>query len=154
VAICPPPLGRVGGKIEASTRCCNELFACCATMVQRMLFTHWYISPTPSVEGASNASRSVATMATFWLVLVKVGRCRSTHPLTVAWPASSTNSQWSRSASLASVVAHLSVSTPRCCMALHSMSSCRACRHSSRLAASGSGRGVGVVVHCGLIGAV
>jgi hypothetical protein len=35
-----------------------------------MLFSHWYTSPTPSMQGAGNASRSVAT---FWLALAMWG---------------------------------------------------------------------------------
>jgi hypothetical protein len=34
-------------------------------MTPRMLFSHWYNSPTPSVKGVGNASRSAAVVATF-----------------------------------------------------------------------------------------
>jgi hypothetical protein len=46
------------------------------TVVPRMLFSHWYTSPTPSMEGVCNVSRSVATVTMFWLALVKVGSYR------------------------------------------------------------------------------
>jgi hypothetical protein len=38
-----------------------------------MLFSCWYTSPTPLVEGVDSVSRSEAVMATFWLALAKVG---------------------------------------------------------------------------------
>jgi hypothetical protein len=39
-----------GGRIEVSTRCSRELFACCKVGVPRMLFSHWYTSPTVDVS--------------------------------------------------------------------------------------------------------
>jgi hypothetical protein len=42
-----------------------------------MLFRRWYISPTPSVEGANNASNSLAIADAFWLAVAKAGSCRS-----------------------------------------------------------------------------
>jgi hypothetical protein len=45
-----------------------------------MLFSHEYILPTKSVEGVGNASRSAATVATFWLSLAKEG-VLPLHPL-------------------------------------------------------------------------
>jgi hypothetical protein len=77
VALYPPSLGLTRGKIEASTQCSRELSTCCAVAAPRMLFSCQYTSPAPLVEGASNASRIVATTATFWLSLVKVGSCLS-----------------------------------------------------------------------------
>jgi hypothetical protein len=130
-ALFPPSLGRAGGKIEASTRCCNELSACCAAAVPRMLFSHWYISPTPLVKGVDNASRSAATAATFLLDLAKAGSYRSTCSIAVAWPTSSADSCWCRSASLASTIARSSTSSPRGHTAFRLMSSCRARRRTS-----------------------
>jgi hypothetical protein len=70
-----------------------------------MLFSRRYILPTPLVQGVGNVSRSVATAATFWVALVKVGSYRSTHSVVVVQPASSINSCWRRSVSLASTAA-------------------------------------------------
>jgi hypothetical protein len=81
-ALCPPSLRWEGGKVEASTRCCKELSAYCVATVLRMLFSRWYISPTPLVEVADNASRSMTIMATFWLALAMVGSCRSARSIT------------------------------------------------------------------------
>jgi hypothetical protein len=44
-------------------------------VVPRMLFSHWYTSPTSVVEGAGNVSRCAATVATLWLDMAKVGSC-------------------------------------------------------------------------------
>jgi hypothetical protein len=68
VALCPLSLGSAGSRIEALIRCNGELSTYCAAATPRMLFNCWYTSPAPSVEGADNASRSVATVATFWLL--------------------------------------------------------------------------------------
>jgi hypothetical protein len=57
-----------------------------------MLFSHWYTSLAPSVEGVGSVSRSVATAATFWLALVKVGSYRSAYSLATAYLASSVDS--------------------------------------------------------------
>jgi hypothetical protein len=51
-----------------------------------MLFSHWYTSPTPSVEGASNLSRSATAAATFWLALAKAGSFHSA--CSPPWPGS------------------------------------------------------------------
>jgi hypothetical protein len=75
-----------GGRIEASTRCNRELSTCCTVLVQRMLLSHWYTSPTPSVEGACNVSRNAATTATLCSALVKVGSCHSAYSFTMVWP--------------------------------------------------------------------
>jgi hypothetical protein len=69
VTLCPPSFGWMGVKTEASSLCCNELSAYCAVAVPRMFFSHWYTSPTPSVEGVGNVSKSAAITATFWLAL-------------------------------------------------------------------------------------
>jgi hypothetical protein len=45
-------------KIEALSGCCKELSACCAAVVPRLFFSCWYTSPTPSVEGVGNMSKS------------------------------------------------------------------------------------------------
>jgi hypothetical protein len=71
-----------------------------------MLFSCWYISPTPLVEGEGNMSKSVAAAATFWLALAKVGSYCSTHSIIAVRPASSADSRWHRSVSLALAAAH------------------------------------------------
>jgi hypothetical protein len=130
-ALCSPSLGQIEGETEASTQCCKEVSACWAVVVPRMLFNCWYISPTPSVEGAGNVSKSAATVATFWLALVKVGSCRSACTITAVQPASSIDSCWCRSASLASMAVHSSLNLPHCCAASHLAPSCRMRRRSS-----------------------
>jgi hypothetical protein len=129
--LCPLSLGQAGGKAEPSTQCCSELSACCTVMVLRMLFSHWYTSPTPSVDGAGNVSKSAATATTFWLALAKVGSCRSACSIEAVQPTLNTNSCWCRSISLASTIARSSVSLPHCHAASCLMSSCGMRRHSS-----------------------
>jgi hypothetical protein len=131
VTLCPPFLGHVGVKIEASSQCYKELSVCCAAAVPRMFFSCWYTLPTPSVEGASNVSKSAPTTTMFWLALAKVGSYRSTRSIVVAWLASSIDSHWCSSASLASMVVCSSASSPFHCMDLRSMLSYRAHHHSS-----------------------
>jgi hypothetical protein len=101
-----PILGMGGGKIEASTRCCREFFACCTAVVPRMLFNRWYISLTSMVEGAGNVSRSAAIVGTFSLALAMVGSCHSTCSIATDWPTSSADLHWRRSVNLASTAAH------------------------------------------------
>jgi hypothetical protein len=52
-----------------------------------MLFSRWYISHTPSVEGAGNASRSKVIAAMFWLAQAKAGSCRSARSIVTFWRA-------------------------------------------------------------------
>jgi hypothetical protein len=40
-----------------------------------MFFSWWYTLSTPFAKGAGKVSRSVATIATFWLALAKAGHC-------------------------------------------------------------------------------
>jgi hypothetical protein len=122
-----PILGsaRGGGKIEASTQCCRELSACCVVAVLRMLLSHWYTLPNLLVEGVGNVSRSAATMATFWLALVKVGSCYSACSITTVQPASNVESRRSSlpqtSISLVSTTTRSSANPPLCHVASHSM---------------------------------
>jgi hypothetical protein len=145
VVFCPPSLGLAGGRIEASTQCSREPSAYGMVAVTRMLFSHWYTSPTPSMEGASNASRSAATMTTFWLALAKVGSYHYICSLTMAYPVSNADSFWSQLANLAFMATSSTASRPHCCVILCLISSYRACC---------SGRVVDVVVCYGLVGAV
>jgi hypothetical protein len=96
-----------------------------------MLFSRWYTSPSPSVEGVGNVSRSTVVVAMFWLAHVKVGSHRYARSIAMAQPASSVDSRWCRSASLASTTICSSVSSPHCRAASHSMSSCRMCHRYS-----------------------
>jgi hypothetical protein len=150
-ALCPPSFFQVGGKIEASTRCCRELSTCYAAAVSRMLFSHRYTMPTPSVEDAGNVSRSAAVAATFWLALVKEGSCHSAHSIAMARPASNIDLRQCRSVSLASTTAHSLANSPLCRATSHAMSSCGTRRHSSWRVVYCSGRGIGEVVCCGPI---
>jgi hypothetical protein len=114
-SLCPPSLGRMGVKIEASTRCCKELSAYRAVVVLRMIFSHGYTSPTPSVEGVGNVPKSAATTAMLWLALTGVGSCRSARSIAMVRPTSSADSHWCKWASLASVAARSSASSPHRC---------------------------------------
>jgi hypothetical protein len=61
-----------------------ELSVCNAAAVLRMFFIQWYLSPTPSVEGAGNMSKSATAVVMLWLTLAKVGSCHSTRSITAA----------------------------------------------------------------------
>jgi hypothetical protein len=90
-----------------------------------------YTSPTLSLEGAGNVSRSMVTTTMFCLALAKVGSYHSTHSIAAVRPTPSIDSHWCRSASLASATVHSSVSLPHCRVASRSMSFCRTHRCSS-----------------------
>jgi hypothetical protein len=54
-----------------------------------MLFSRWYTSPTLSVEGVGNVSRSATATAMFWLALLKVWGCQCARCIAMVWAASS-----------------------------------------------------------------
>jgi hypothetical protein len=110
VALCLSSSGLAWGRIEASIQRSRELFACCMAVVPRMLLSYWNTSPTQSTEGAGNISRSAAAAVTFWLALAKAGGWCTARSFDVARRVSNIDSPWSRSTSLAFVVAHSPVS--------------------------------------------
>jgi hypothetical protein len=73
-------------RIAASAPCSRELSTYYTAAAPRMLFSHWYTSPTPLVEGAGNLSRSAATTAMFWLALAKAEGCHCTCSFNTVWP--------------------------------------------------------------------
>jgi hypothetical protein len=77
-----------------------------------MLLSYWHTSPTLSMEGAANISRSAAATATFWLALAKAKGWCSARSFDVARWASNADLPWSRSTSLAFVAARSLVSLP------------------------------------------
>jgi hypothetical protein len=89
-----------------------------------MLFSHWYTSPTSSVKGAGNTSRSAAATTTFWLALVKVGSYCTTCSFAMAYHACNAYSCLSQLANLASTATHSPVSLPRCYAILCLVSTC------------------------------
>jgi hypothetical protein len=102
VTLCPPSLGQTEVETQDLSRCFKDLSACYMAALPRMFISRWYTSPTPSVEGVGNVSKSAATTTMFWLALVKAGSCRSAQSITMAWTTSSADSCWCRLASLAS----------------------------------------------------
>jgi hypothetical protein len=70
---CRLALERPGLKTETSARHWSKLYACCSVVVPRMPFSWRYTLSTPLVEGADKVSKSVTTVATFWIALEKVG---------------------------------------------------------------------------------
>jgi hypothetical protein len=69
--------------VETLARLWSELSAYYMAAMPRMSFRRWYTLSTPSVKGMCNVSKSTATVATFWLALVKV-RCGDPSQLMVA----------------------------------------------------------------------
>jgi hypothetical protein len=63
-------------------------------VVPRILVNRWYMSPTPLGEGVCNVSRSVATVDTFLVALMKVGSFCSTRSIATVRPAPGAESRW------------------------------------------------------------
>jgi hypothetical protein len=75
VAFCQLALELPRLEMETSTRHWRELSTYCATAMLRLSFSWLYTLFTQSAEGVGKVYRSAAITTTFWLALVKEGRC-------------------------------------------------------------------------------
>jgi hypothetical protein len=91
--------------------CSWELSTYCMVATPRMLFNRRHTMPPSLVGVADSAFRRAASVATFWLAVVKAGSCYSLGS-SMARLASNANSCWSTSASLASAATLSPVSLP------------------------------------------
>jgi hypothetical protein len=57
--------------VETPSRCCRDHSACCAAVMEGISPSYRYNLSTPLAEDAGSMSRSMATIAMFWLALVK-----------------------------------------------------------------------------------